>query len=89
MFFGRAEGDYAVSYDLKSEEVVDGTIAASFLGLGAEDAVGIAVGPAGDMNGDGVADLWVSLFVPTSIALSTRRAELVMCVECLHCCRRN
>lgn len=59
MVFGRAEGDFAASYDLKSSDVVDGTTAASFLGLRAEDALGMGVGSAGDLNGDGVADVWV------------------------------
>lgn len=67
MFFGRAEGDYAVSYDLKTEGVVDGVTAASLLGLRARDALGIAVGAAGDMNGDGVADLWVSFVASAAV----------------------
>lgn len=57
--FGRAEGDFAASYDLSSAEVVDGKTASSLLGLRAEDALGVGVGPAGDFNGDGVADVWV------------------------------
>lgn len=57
--FGRAEGDFAASYDLKSADVVDGQTAASFLGLRAQDALGVGVGSAGDLNGDGVADVWV------------------------------
>lgn len=59
MVFGRAEGDFAASYDLKSPDVVDGKTATSFLGLRAENALGIGVGSAGDLNGDGVADVWV------------------------------
>lgn len=59
MIFGRAEGDFAASYDLKSPDVVDGKTATSFLGLRAEDALGVGVGSAGDLNGDGVADVWV------------------------------
>lgn len=60
MVFGRAAGDFAASYDLKSDGVVDGKTASSLLGLRAQDAMGIGVGPAGDLNGDGVADIWVS-----------------------------
>lgn len=59
--FGRAEEDFAASYDLGSAAVIDGESAASFLGLRAEDALGIGVGPAGDLNGDGVADMWVRI----------------------------
>lgn len=59
MVFGRADGDFTTSYDLSSADVVDGKTAASFLGLRAQDALGISVGPAGDINGDGVADVWV------------------------------
>ncbi|CAM9630564.1 unnamed protein product [Pylaiella littoralis] len=67
--FGRAEGDFAASYDLGSAAVIDGESAASFLGLRAEDALGIGVGPAGDLNGDGVADMWVG--APTSDSATT------------------
>eukprot|EP00903_Cladosiphon_okamuranus_P018604 g17125.t1 len=59
VIFGRAEGDFAASYDLKSSDVVDGTTATSFFGLRAEDALGIGVGSAGDLNGDGVVDVWI------------------------------
>ncbi|CAM9215321.1 unnamed protein product, partial [Hapterophycus canaliculatus] len=62
--FGKAVGDFAASYDLKSDGVVDGQTAASLLGLRAEDAMGIGVGAAGDLNGDGVVDVWVGS--PTS-----------------------
>lgn len=60
VLFGRAEGTFEASYDLKSADVVDGTNAASLLGLRAQNALGIGVGSAGDMNGDGISDLWVS-----------------------------
>lgn len=60
VFFGRAVGAFAATYDLKSSDVVDGKTAASILGLRAESALGIGVGPAGDLNGDGVSDVWVS-----------------------------
>lgn len=60
MVFGRAEGDFAAAYDLRSADIVDGQTATSLLGLRAEDATGIGVGPAGDLNGDGVPDIWVS-----------------------------
>lgn len=61
MVFGRPEGDFTASYDLKSADVIDGKTATSFLGLRAEDALGIGVGSAGDLNGDGVADVWVRI----------------------------
>lgn len=57
--FGRAEGDFAASYDLGNAAVIDGKSVTSFLGLRAQDALGIGVGPAGDFNGDGIADVWV------------------------------
>lgn len=59
--FGRADGDFAESYDLGSTAVIDGKRATSFLGLRAQNALGIGVGPAGDFNGDGIADLWVRI----------------------------
>ena len=58
--FGRPDGDFEVSYDLKLSSVVDGETAISLPGVRAQDALGISVGYAGDMNGDGVSDLWVS-----------------------------
>ena len=49
-----------MSYDLKLSAVVDGETAVSLHGVRAQDAFGISVGSAWDINGDGVADLWVS-----------------------------
>lgn len=70
MVFGRADGDFAASYDLKSSDIVDGNTAASLLGLRALDALGIGVGPVGDFNGDGIADVWVSKTIPLFVALT-------------------
>lgn len=60
VLFGRPEGEFDASYDLKLSAVVDGETAASLQGLRAQDAFGISVGSAGDINGDGLADVWVS-----------------------------
>lgn len=79
VFFGRAAGDFSVSYSLASSDVTDGNIASSLEGLKAEDALGASFGPAGDLNGDGVADAWVST------RSNERPLRVAQCVYSLIC----
>lgn len=54
---GQSNGGFSAEYSLADSPDIDGVT--TFLGLAAEDSLGLAVGSAGDLNGDGLGDLWV------------------------------
>lgn len=57
VMFGQSDGEFSAEYSLADSPDIDGVT--TFLGLAEEDSLGLAVGSAGDLNGDGVGDLWV------------------------------